>query len=70
MRTHYHVEQDGQLIGGRQHRRRTAWTIAIRLSKEHPEAWWRVVPCDGSLCRTARLQDIGRAMPPAPRMRL
>ena len=36
MRTHYHVEQDGQLIGGRQPRRRTAWTMAIRLSKERP----------------------------------
>ena len=55
MRTHYHVEQDGQLIGGRQTRRRTAWTMAIRLSKERPEARWRVVLCDGSLCRTARL---------------
>ena len=55
MRTHYHVEQDGHLIGGRQTRRRTAWTMAIRLSKERPEARWRVVPCDGSLCRIARL---------------
>ena len=55
MRTHYHVEQDGQPIGARQPRRRTAWTMAIRLSKERPKARWRVVPCDGSLCRVARL---------------
>ena len=58
MRTHYHVEQDGHLIGDRQPRRRTAWTMAIRLSKERPEARWRVVPCDGGVsvespgCRT------------------
>ena len=58
MRTHYHVEQDGHLIGDRQPRRRTAWTMAIRLSKERPEDRWRVVPCDGNLCRIG--QAVGR----------
>ena len=68
MRTHYDVEQDDQLLGSRQTRRRTAWTMAIRLSKERPEARWRVVPCDGSLCRVA--QAVGRRLgdPPALRM--
>ena len=55
MRVHYDVEPDGQLVCDRQPRRPKAWTMAIRLSKEQPEARWRVVPCDGSLCRIARL---------------
>ena len=57
MRTHYHVELDGHRLADRFPRRRPAWTMAIRLSKERPEARWRVVPCDGSLCRIA---DVGR----------
>ena len=66
MRTHYHVEQDGQLVGDRQPRRRTAWTMAIRLSKERPEARWRVVLCDGGVfgrnrpgCRTTTWRSAG-----------
>ena len=70
MRTLFNVEQDGRLIGVRQPRRRTAWTLPIRLSKERPEARWRVVPCDGSLRQIARPQGVGRAMTPALRMRV
>ena len=55
MRTHYDVEQDGHRLGSRQTRRRTAWTMVIRASLPAPEARWRVVPCDGSLCRVAKL---------------
>ena len=68
MRTHYHVEQDGHLIGGRQNRRPTACTMAIRLSKERPEARWRVVPCDGSLW--SERPAVGRRPggPPSPRI--
>ena len=55
MRTHYHVEQDGHRLADRFPRRRTACTMTIRPSKERPASWWRLVPCDGSLCRIARL---------------
>ena len=65
MRTHYHVEQDGHLIGGRQPRRRPAWTMAIRLSKERPEDRCVLCPAMGISvgspgCRTS----VGRSAGP------
>ena len=70
MRTHYDVEQDGHRLADRFPRRRTAWTMAIRLSKERPEARWRVVPC-GWESLSGR-PAVGRRLGgrPAPRMRV
>ena len=47
MRAHYHVEQDGHLVGYRFPRRRTAWTMVIKLAKDLPASTWRVVACSG-----------------------
>ena len=55
MRAHYHVEQDGHLIGGRQSRRRTAWTMVIRASLPARRPGGALCPAMGSLCRIARL---------------
>ena len=70
MRTHYHVEQDGHRLANRFPRRRTAWTMAIRLIQGAPR---------GPVARCALRWESLSGRPaverrpadrPAPRMRM